>query len=74
MLHGTIYYCVNHMSYSSDKMGSSSKPFDVYEGPESDLEMMKPLATKANNSLVGDNTLVPEFLETLECGEEDSIV
>lgn len=27
-------------------MGSSSKPFDIYEVPDSDLE--KPLATKAN--------------------------
>jgi len=40
--------CINHMSYSSGKMGSSSKPFDIYEGPDSDLEMIKPRATKAD--------------------------
>lgn len=27
-------------------MGSRSKPFDIYKGPESDVEKMKPLATK----------------------------
>jgi hypothetical protein len=36
------------MSYSLGKMGSSSKPFDIYEGPDSDFEMMKPRATKAD--------------------------
>jgi len=40
--------CINHISYSSGKMGSSSKPFDIYEGPDSDLEMMKTRATKAD--------------------------
>ena len=39
---------INHMNYSSGKMGSNSKPFDIYEGPDSDLEMMKPRATKAD--------------------------
>ena len=29
-------------------MRSSSKPFDIYEGPDSDLEMMKTRATKAD--------------------------
>jgi hypothetical protein len=27
-------------------MGSNSKPFDIYEGPDSDLERMKPRAAK----------------------------
>ena len=35
------------MSYSSGKIGSSSKPFDIYEGPDSDLEM-KIRAAKAD--------------------------
>jgi hypothetical protein len=39
---------INHMSYSSGKIGSSSKPFDIYKGPDSDLEMMKPRAIKAD--------------------------
>jgi hypothetical protein len=39
---------MNHMSYSSGKIRSSSKPFDIYEGPDSNLEMMKPRATKAD--------------------------
>jgi len=39
---------INHMSYSLGKMRSSSKPFDIYEGPNSDLEIIKPRATKAN--------------------------
>jgi hypothetical protein len=29
-------------------MGSRSKPFGIYEGPDSDLERMKPLAIKPN--------------------------
>lgn len=38
----------NHVSYSSNNMGSRSKPFDIYEGPESDLERTKPLAIRAD--------------------------
>ena len=44
--------CMNHMSYSSGKMRSSSKPFDIYKGPNSNLEIIKPRATKANLLLI----------------------
>jgi len=37
---------LNTTKYSSDKMGSGSKPFDIYEVPDSDFE--KPKATKGN--------------------------
>jgi len=39
------------MRYSLNKMGSRSKPFDIYKGPNSDLKRMKPLAIKANRLL-----------------------
>jgi len=38
-------------------MGSSSKPFDIYEGPDSDLGMMKPpTRTKRANLSTGMKT------------------
>jgi hypothetical protein len=36
------------MSYSLGKIRLSSKPFDIYKGPNSNLEIIKPWATKAN--------------------------
>jgi len=33
-------------------MGSRSKPFGIFEGPNSDLERIKPLAIKANRPLI----------------------
>jgi hypothetical protein len=36
------------MSYSLGKIGSRSKPFDIYKGPNSDLGIIKPRATKAD--------------------------
>jgi hypothetical protein len=36
------------MSYSSSKISLSSKPFDIYKGPDSDLGIIKPRAIKAD--------------------------
>jgi hypothetical protein len=39
---------INYISYSLGKIGLSSKPFDIYKGPNSNLGIIKPRATKAD--------------------------
>jgi hypothetical protein len=38
---------INYISYSLGKMGSNTKPFNIYKGSNSNLEI-KPQATKAD--------------------------